>query len=220
MRSWAAFEKEATISERRIFDRLTTPAKVQGFLDGVTYSSEEIYRCPLRVLRERIGHCFDGAVFAAAMLEHLGYPPLILELVPNARDDDHLLAVFRQDGCWGAVAQSNFTGLRYREPVFRSLRELVMSYFEQFYNTDGEKTLRGYTQPINLKSLDSRLWITRDAAMREIAGSLDRAVHERLLTRKMVLGLSPVDERSFRSGLMGALRKGLYKPRKPKPTRS
>jgi hypothetical protein len=220
MRSWAAFEKEATTSERRIFDRLTAPAKVQGFLDGVTYSSEEIYRCPLRVLRERIGHCFDGAVFAAAALEHMGYPPLILELVPNARDDDHLLAVFRRDGCWGAVAQSNFVGLRYREPVFRSLRELAMSYFEQFYNTDGEKTLRGYTLPINLKVLDSRQWMTRDAAMREIAGCLDRAAHRRLLTRKMVLGLSPVDERSSRSGLMGAVRKGLYKPRKPKPARS
>jgi len=220
MHAWDAFEKEATTSERRTFDRLTTPAEVQGFLDGVRYSSEEIYRCPLRVLRERKGHCFDGAVFAAAALRRLGYPPLILELLPNGRDDDHLLAVYRREGCWGALAQSNFTGLRYREPVFRSLRELVMSYFEQFYNTGREKTLRGYTLPINLNAMDSRLWITRDAAMREIAGRLDRAQHQRVLTRKMVLGLSPVDERSFRSGLMGAVRKGLYKPRKPGPTRS
>ena len=121
----------------------------------------------------------------------MGHPPLILELLPNTRDDDHMLAVYRQDGCWGAVAQSNFTGLRYREPVFRSLRELVMSYFEQFYNTDREKTLRGYTLPINLKVLDSRQWMTRDAAMREIAGCLDRAAHKRLLTRKMVLGAIP-----------------------------
>jgi hypothetical protein len=214
MQSWAAFEKETTKSERRIFDGLTSPAKVQEFLGGVTYSSEEIYRCPLRVLRERVGHCYDGAVFAAAALSRIGHPPLILELLPNARDDDHMLAVYRQDGCWGALAQSNFTGLRSREPVYRSLRELVMSYFEQFYNTDREKTLRGYTLPINLKMLDTRQWMTRDAAMREIAGCLDRAVHKRVLTRKMVLRLSPVDERSFRSGLMGAVRKGLYKPRK------
>lgn len=191
MQSWTAFEKEATASERRIFDRLTTPAKVQEYLDEIPYSTEEIYRCPLRVLRDRKGHCFDGAVFAAAALEHIGFPPLILELIPNARDDDHLLAVYRQDGCWGAVAQSNFTGLRYREPVFRSIRELVMSYFEQFFNTDREKTLRGYTTPINLKGLDARKWMTRDAAMREIAGCLDRTAHHRLLTLQNGAGVIP-----------------------------
>lgn len=214
MQAWAAFEKEAAKSERRIFNRLTTPAAVQSFLDGVTYSSEAIYRCPLRVLRERKGHCFDGAVFAAAALRRMGYPPLILELVPNGRDDDHLLAVYWKDGCWGAVAQSNFTGLRYREPVFRTVRELVMSYFEQFYNTGKEKTLRGYTLPINLDGYDARLWMTRDAVMRQIAGGLDRAPHRKVLTRKMVFRLALVDERSFRAGLMGAVHQGLYKPRK------
>jgi hypothetical protein len=219
MISWTVFESAMKKSERRAFDRLTTPAAVQAFLDGVRYSSEEIYRCPLRVLRERTGHCFDGAVFAAAGLQRLGYPPLILELLPNNRDDDHLLAVYRKDGRWGALAQSNFTGLRYREPVFLSLRELVMSYFEQFYNVDREKTLRGYTEPINLRAFDAREWMTRDATMRHIAGALDRAVHRKVLTRTMVRGLALVDERSFRSGLMGAVSKGLYKPRDHKPTR-
>ncbi len=220
MKSWTAFEQTATKSERRTLDRLTTPAAIQDFLNGVKYSAEEIYRCPLRVLRERTGHCFDGAVFAAAALQNVGYPPLLLELIPNKRDDDHLLAVFRQEGCWGAIAQSNYTGLRYREPVYRSLRELVMSYFEQFYNIDREKTLRGYTEPINLRAFDSREWITRDAAMRHIAGGLDRATHRRVLTRKMVRGLAKVDERSYRSGLLGAVSEGLYKPRDHKPTRS
>jgi hypothetical protein len=214
MISWKAFENAATKSERRIFDRLATPARLQAFLDRITYSSDPIYRSPLRVLRERKGHCFDGAIFAAAVLQRIGYPPLILELLPNGRDDDHLLAVYRKDGCWGALAQSNFTGLRYREPIYRSLRELVMSYFEQFYNIDREKTLRGYTEPINLRAYDSREWMTRDATMRQIAGGLDRAPHRKVLTRKMVRGLVLVDERSFRSGLMGAVHKGLYQPRK------
>jgi len=213
MISWTAFENAATKSERRIFDQLATPARLQAFLDRLTYSSDPIYRSPLRVLRERKGHCFDGAVFAAAVLQRIGYPPLILELLPNGRDDDHLLAVYRKDGCWGALAQSNFTGLRYREPIYRSLRELVMSYFEQFYNIDREKTLRGYTEPINLRAYDSREWMTRDATMRQIAGGLDRAPHRKVLTRKMVRGLVLVDERSFRSGLMGAVHKGLYQPR-------
>jgi hypothetical protein len=213
MISWTAFENAATKSERRVFNRLAAPAQLQAFLDRLTYSSDPIYRSPLRVLRERKGHCFDGAVFAAAGLWRMGRAPLLVELLPNRRDDDHLLAVYRQDGCWGALGHSNFSGLRYREPIFRTLRELVMSYFEQFYNINREKTLRGYTEPIDLRVYDSREWMTRDATMRQIAGGLDRAPHRRLLTRAMVRRLAPVDERSFRSGLMGAVHKGLYQPR-------
>jgi hypothetical protein len=213
MVAWTAFENEVTKTERRVFDRLATPTQLQAFLDRLTYSSDPIYRSPLRVLRERKGHCFDGAIFAAAGLWRIGRPPLILELLPNHRDDDHLLAVYRQDGYWGALGHSNFGGLRYREPIFRTLRELVMSYFEQFYNTAREKTLRGYTLPLNLNAFDSRRWMTRDGTMREIAGGLDRVPRRRLLTRAMVRRLAPVDERSFRSGLIGAVPKGLYKPR-------
>jgi len=213
MIAWTAFERMATKSERRTLERLTTPAKLQAFLNDLPYRSEEIYRCPLRVLRDRRGHCFDGAVLAAAGLSRMGFPPLIVELLPNKRDDDHIVAVYRQGGFWGAVAHSNFTGLRYREPVFRSLRELWMSYFEEFYNLQREKTLRGYTLPLNLGALDSRRWMTCDATMREIAKRLDRVPRRRLLTRKMVLHLAPVDDRSFRSGLLGAVRAGLYKPR-------
>ena len=128
-------------SERQLLSGLESPAAIQAFLNTIPYSEDHFYRCPLRVLRERKGHCFDGALFAAMALRRIGYPPLILELIPNERDDDHILALFKQDGCWGAVAQSNFTGLRYREPVYRSLRELVMSYFEDFFNSVGEKTL-------------------------------------------------------------------------------
>jgi hypothetical protein len=214
MKTWREFERTANRNERRIFGRLTTPARLQSFLDDLPYSGEDIYRCPLRVLRDRRGHCYDGAVLAAAALWRMGYPPLILELLPNARDDDHILALFRRDGCWGAVAQSNFSGLRFREPVYRGLRELVMSYFEDFFNVKGEKTLRGYTAPLKLTSFDASLWMTRDAAMTEIARGLDRVPKRRILTRGMVLRLSPADKRSVRAGLMGSVRSGLYKPKK------
>ncbi len=213
MTAWTEFERMATKNERRIFDRLTTPAKLQSFLNDLPYRGEEIYRCPLRVLRDRRGHCYDGAVLAAAALGRMGYPPLILELLPNKRDDDHLVAVYRREGCWGAVAHSNFTGLRYREPVYLTLRELVMSYFDAFYNLDREKTLRGYTAPVNLTAFDSHSWMTRDAAMREIAKRLDQVPRRRILTRKMVLNLSPVDDRSFHAGLLGAVRSGLFTPK-------
>jgi hypothetical protein len=214
MKAWADFERAATKRERRILERLTTPAKLQSFLDDLPYSDEDDYRCPLRVLRDRRGHCYDGAVFAAAALWRMGHKPLILELLPNARDDDHILAVYRREGHWGAVAQSNFSGLRFREPVFRGLRELVMSYFEAFYNIRREKTLRGYTAPLNLHAFDSQLWMTRDAAMTEIAKRLDRIPHRKILTRGMIRRLNPVDARSCRAGLLGSVRSGLYKPKK------
>lgn len=206
------FDQEITRAERKILDQLTAPYKIQGFLDEFAYSVEETYRCPLRVLREGVAHCFDGALLAAALLRRLGYPPLILEMLPNHRDDDHLLAPFKQDGYWGAVGKSNFVGLRFREPVYRTLRELVMSYFEQFYNVEREKTLRGYTLPLNLRGFDHYGWMVKDEPLDRIAEKLDRTRKIRVLTPKMVKSLSPVDLRSYQAGLLGTEENGLYRP--------
>jgi len=192
---------------------LRSPAKIQEFLDQTSYSTEDIYRCPLRVLRDRRAHCFDGAVFAAAGLRSLGFPPLVLELVPNERDDDHLIALFKRDGLWGAVAKSNFVGLRFREPMFRNLRELILSYFEQFYNVAGEKTLRAYTLPLNLTPLDSLGWSVKDEPMDRIANALDKRRRIPVITDEAVRHLSLVDERSRKAGLLGADEAGLFKVR-------
>ncbi len=207
-------DQHLTKSERRILSRLTTPSKIQAFLDDLEYSKEEFYRCPLRVLRERVAHCYDGAVFAAAMLRRIGYPPLILEMLPNSRDDDHLLALFKKEKHWGAVGKSNFVGLRFREPVYRTVRELVMSYFEQFYNLDGEKTLRGYTVPLNLQSFDQHGWMIKDEPLYWITETLDRTRRVRVLTPKMVRNLSLLDPRAYQAGLMGADQRGLFHPRR------
>jgi hypothetical protein len=206
------FDQHLTLSERQILGRLTTPGKIQTFLDELAYSTEKTYRCPLRVLRERVAHCYDGALFAAAMLRRLGYPPLILEMLPNRRDDDHLLAPFKQDGHWGAVGKSNFVGLRYREPVYRTLRELIMSYFEQFYNLEREKTLRGYTLPMNLRAFDRTGWMVKDEPLDWIAEKLDRMRRVRVLTPRMVKRLSPLDARAYQAGLLGTNPRGLYRP--------
>jgi hypothetical protein len=128
-----AFEQALTKSEKREWTRLTSPRRIQDFLDGIPYRSESGYRCPLRVFREQTAHCFDGALFGAAAMRRLGYPPLIVNMLANDQDDDHMLALYRRNGHWGAIAKSNFAGLRFREPVYRNLHELVMSYFEQFY---------------------------------------------------------------------------------------
>lgn len=206
------FDRALTEPEHRFISTLTAPAKIQAFLDEVPYSTEHIYRCPLRVLRERIAHCFDGALFAAAALRRLGYPPLIIEMLPNDQDDDHMLAIYKRRRHWGAIAKSNFVGLRFREPVYRTLRELVMSYFEQFYNVDRARTLRSYTLPLNLKAFDALDWMTRDDFLEHISRKLDRIRKVSVLTQPMISALSLVDERSYQAGLMGANEAGLYKP--------
>jgi hypothetical protein len=191
--------------------RLDGPSKIQAFLDGIPYSDEDIYRCPCRVMRERKAHCFDGALFAAAALRRLGYPPLVIDMLAE-NDDDHLLALYKVDGHWGAVAKSNFVGLRFREPVYRSVRELAMSYFEQFYNVRREKTLRSYTVPLNLAVFDRLHWMTRDAPLDAIADCLDKRRQVFVVTPAMVARLGSVDRRSFEAGLQGANPNGLYRP--------
>ena len=204
-------DKQLSVSERRVLSELGNPAGIQAFLNGVPYSEDKFYRCPLRLLRERKGHCFDGALFAAMALRRIGYPALIMELIPNERDDDHILAVFKQNGGWGAVAQSNFTGLRYREPVFRSPRELVMSYFQDFFNSAGEMTLLGYRGPINLRTFDRLDWCSSDAGLETLAEGMDRYQVRWVITSKMAAALSIADERSVRAGLLGAKLEGLFK---------
>jgi hypothetical protein len=213
MDDFKSFFGKLNTREKGIIRQLNTPFKIQSFLDSIDYSTESIYRCPLRVLRNRIAHCFDGALFAAAMMRLTGEPSLILEMIPNEMDDDHLLALYKKNGHWGAVAKSNFTGIRFREPVFRTLRELVLSYFVQYYNIDREKTLRGYTAPLNLKSFDSTHWMIHDEPLDQIAQRLDRMKRTLLLTPEMVAALSPVDDRLYHAGLQGSDKKGLFTPK-------
>ena len=205
------FDQVLTGPEQRKIAQLATPRKIQEFLDRLPYSVESNYRCPLRVFREHTAHCFDGALFGAAALRRLGYPPFIVNLVANERDDDHLLALYKRDGHWGAVAKSNFVGLRFREPFYRTLRELVMSYFEQFYSVERKKSLRSYTMPLNLKAFDKLNWMMSDEPLERIGERLDEIRKVPLLTRRMVAGLSLVDERSYKAGLLGANKAGLYR---------
>jgi hypothetical protein len=195
-----------------VFDKLVSPFKIQDFLDSIPYSDEERYRCPQNILRDMKAHCYDGAVFAASALQKIGFPPLLVELLPNNCDDDHVLAVFRQRKCWGAVAKSNFVGLRYREPVYKNLRELVMSYFESYYNIAGERTLIGYTAPLNLNRFDKFDWFVNDDAMETIAVALDGVCRYRIITPAVARKLTRVDARSYKAGLMGSKRSGLFKP--------
>jgi len=194
-----------TPAERAIFRRLDTPARIQRFLDDLAYNKEPggpTCRSPRRVLRDRTAHCMEGALFAAAALRMLGHPPLLLDL-EAVRDDDHVLAIFRHHGHWGALAKSNFSGLRYREPVYRTLRELVMSYFEHYYNLRREKTLRRYSRPVNLSRFDAIAWMTAEKDVWEVPEYLLTISHTPVLAGGREGSLGRVDNRLFAAGLLG-----------------
>jgi hypothetical protein len=210
-RSLAQFEAELTAKERRSLARLDSPLRIQEFLDETPYSTEPIYRAPLTVLRQRKAHCFDGACFAALALARLGHPPVLIDMLPWD-DDDHVLALFKRGKWLGAIAKSNFVGLRYREPVYRDLRELLLSYFEPFFNLAGNRTLRGHTQPLNLHRFDRRAWTTDDATMDAIAAGLDAAPRVTLFSKRQVAAFTKVDRWTFEANLMRADAKGLHTP--------
>jgi len=209
----ATFEEHLDPQQRRIFSGLNSPARIQAFLDQIPYSAENINRCPLSVLRDRVAHCLDGGLFAAAALRLIGHPPLIVDLLPApGTDDDHVLAIYKCDGYLGAVAKSNMTGLRYREAIYRNLRELVLSYFEDYFNVDGEKTLRSYTRPLNLQTFDKAGWMWSDAGADAVERHFGRMRKIQLLSPAMVANLSPTSSLAFQAGMLGANEAGLYRP--------
>ena len=193
-----------TPRELRSLRALGTPAGVARAVEAMPYHLAPTAWSPRRVLREGTAHCLEGAVFAAAVLRALGFPPLLLDL-EAVQDTDHVIAVYRLRGHWGAIAKSNFSGLRFREPVYRTVRELVMSYFEGYMNLRGERTLRAYSEPVDLGRFDRRHpgWMISEDDLWWIPEHLVGVSHTRLLTAAMIRNLSRVDRRTLSAGLVG-----------------
>jgi len=181
---------------------LTTPTRIQQFIDALTYQYADTAWSPQRVLRERKGHCLEGALLAAAALRLNGRSPLIMDL-EAVHDDDHVLAIYREGGLWGSIAKSNFAGLRSRSPIYRTLRELALSYFEHYYNLRGEHTLRSYSVPVNLARLDSLHWMTSEEDVWCVPEALIAARHYTLFPDKIAHTLPRLDRRSFEAGMHG-----------------
>ena len=210
-----SIEPHLTAEQRAVWLSLDSPARIQAFLDAIPYSAEDANRSPLQVLQDRQEHCLDGALFAAAALRRLGRSPIIVDLLPEpGLDDDHVLAIFKRDGFYGALAKSNFAGLRYREPIHRTYRELVFSYFEDFFNVHGVKTLRAYTAAVNLASFDKLNWMTRSTGADAIEKRLKELKRIPLLPDYLARDLLPMDERAYQAGMLGANAAGLYKPQR------
>ncbi len=203
-----------TPEQRELFLGLTTPNQIQAFLDSVPYAPEYSNRCPLRVMQDRRAHCLDGAIFAAAALRQIGFRPLVVDLLPEpGTDDDHVLAIFKLNGAYGAVAQSNYVGLRFREAVYRTLRELVMSYFEVFFNVNGLKTMRWYSAPLNLARFDRLNWTVSDTGADAIERLLPALRRRTVVTPEMVASLSKLDDLSMRGNMLEIDPSGIYQPK-------
>jgi len=191
-----------TPAELRKLRSLKNPYGIQRMLDDMPYHVAGTAWSPRRLLRENTSHCLEGAIFAAAALRVNGFPPLLLDFEAE-QDTDHVMAIYRIDGHWGAVAKSNFAGCRYREPVYRTLRELAMSYFNIYCNLRRERTLRNYSRPVNLTRFDSWQWMTTEEEVWFIPNYLCEIFHYRLLRPAMIKRLHRVDERSFQAECVG-----------------
>jgi len=204
MRAKASPSFDLTRSESRLLASLTPAYRIQEFLDTkLLYDTKGgKVRSPRRVLRDGCCQCMDGAMFAAAALRVQGMPPLILDLEAE-QDDDHVLAVFKGPHGWGAIGRSNYSGLRFREPVYRSIRELVMTYFESYFNLRRQKSLRAYSRPVNLARFDNLHWMTSEEDLWEIPLHLVDIPHTRIASPAAVKTYSRVDRRLFEAGLVG-----------------
>jgi hypothetical protein len=198
----SGFDPGFNPKELRKLRSLKTPAGIQAYLDDLPYHLADTAWSPRVVLREGTAHCLEGAIFAAAALRVVGFPPLLLDLEAD-HDTDHVIAVFKSRGHWGALAKSNFTGCRYREPVHRTLRELALSYFNTYFNLRGERTLRRYSRPVNLAKFDRRGWMTSEKGVWFIAEHLCDIPHRPLLKRGLEKHLVRIDARTMKAEMLG-----------------
>lgn len=186
-----------TPQEKSLLKKLSTPAKIQDFLNTLEFrivGANETCASPRSVLQHRQAQCMEGAMLAAAALRFHGHKPLIVDLVATKHDADHVIAVFQIDGCWGAISKTNHGVLRYREPVYRSIRELVMSYFhEYFLQSHRKKTLRSFSKPVDLSRFDRFDWERTSEPNWFIPEYLTTISHTPILTKKQIANLRPAD---------------------------
>ncbi len=174
-------------AEFTVFRLLNTPQKVQDWLDALPPNFEkggETYMSPRRLIREKRAHCFEGALFAAAVLSYHGRKPLLLDFQTVKGDDDHVVALFKQNGLWGAISKTNHAILRYRDPVYRTVRELAMSYFHEYMLESGRKTMRAYSAPFNLSKYSPEKWVTVEEDLDWLVTALDESRHFPIAPKK------------------------------------
>lgn len=184
------------LHELRPLDR---PWKIQDFIEELPMNWGSAYLSPRRVLAERRASCMDGALLAAAALWIHGERPLLLDLRTVQRDDDHVVALFQWHGRWGAISKTNHAVLRYRDPLYRTVRELACSYFHEYFLDDGMKTLREYSRPFSLARFGHE-WMTTEKDLRWLADALDSSPHVSIVDRRGIATLRSPDPIEIRAG--------------------
>lgn len=189
--------------EQRALRRLHTPVRIQDFLETLPYSFDDgndMLRSPRRVLLERSAHCIEGALLAAAALWVNGARPLLLDIRATPDDLDHVVTLFRSGGRWGAISKTNHAVLRFREPLYRTVRELVMSYFHEYFLDDGRKTMRDYSDPFDVGRRFGHAWLTAEADLWHIADALDGSRHRTVLSAVQQRALRRADPVEIAAG--------------------
>jgi hypothetical protein len=185
------------------FPKLKSPQDIQDFLNRIPFNFEDnpmSYFSPTRALRENRAHCFEGALIGAMFLEQLGHKPLLLDLkVEYGRDDDHVVAIFKINGCWGALSKTSHAVLRYREPIYKSVRELALSYFHEYFLSNGHKTLRSFSKPFDLSKTKID-WRTGEKDLNKLVQMLDRSPHTQILSKKQIKNLRRADKIEIKAG--------------------
>lgn len=192
-------------SEVRHLKQLNTPRKIQDFLEKIPINFEpegDTCLSPRRVLREQRAHCIEGAMLAALALRLQGQRPLVVDLAATKDDFDHVITVFQLHGFWGAISKTNHAVLRYREPIFRTIRELVLSYFHEYTDTEGRKTLRSFSRPIDLSRFDRRGWMTAEDDVWYVPEHLADVRHVPILSRRHIATLRRADALEREAGTL------------------
>jgi hypothetical protein len=190
-------------SEQALFTRLKTPAAIQSFLNTIPLNFEkrrETCMSPRAVLERKLAHCMEGALLAAAILEFHGYKPYVLDLRAKRPDDDHVVAVFKVGKYFGAISKTNHAVLRYREPIYASIRELALSYFHEYFTDDGKKTLREYSLPVDLNRFNKRNWRISKEDLFEIPHTLDKVKHYSIVPKSYLRKLRQADPIEIKAG--------------------
>ena len=185
--------------EIKLFKRLNSPQKIQNYLNFLPFNFEkrgETCMSPREVVRKKTAHCMEGAMLAAAILEFHGNKPLVLDLRSgkNLKDFDHIVTVFKKFGCFGAISKTNHGVLRYREPIYKTLRELVLSYFHEYFLDTGVKTLREYSLPVNLSRFNKLSWRTSPKNLFKIPQYIDKVRHYPILSKNQIKNLRKADK--------------------------
>lgn len=177
-----------THSENAVLKRLSTPQRIQDYLDSLPFNFEtrgETYMSPRRVLKAKTAHCFEGALLAAAALAYHGQKPLLMDLQTTFKDDDdHVVTLFRQNGHWGAISKTNHAVLRWRDPIYKTIRELALSYFHEYFLKDGRKSLRAYSAPFDLSQVPPDKWVTAEEDLDFLVTRLDNSRHFPTMPKK------------------------------------